>query len=174
MAVTRDIDPRLIERGMQVIDGKPASNGKVWRLVKARWFDQHESGGRHHIYVESIDEGGILVDGMRFVVNWPTGATAQTTKRGRDFDAANFPMSASRNEFSVVVPDGDTVRGLGMGQMTPNGYNPGIHTATLLTFQLKRANVTPPPVVTPPPNKPVSHIQVIVDDVMVFDNWSAQ
>lgn len=168
MPVIRDIDPRLLERGMQVIDAERVShNGQVWRLIKARWFDKDEAGGRHHIYVEAIDEDGMVTGGIPFEVIWPTGSKAYSTNERRGFDAANHPMSPSRNEFTVMMKDGDAVRGLGMGAMTQDGFNPGIHTATLLTFQLQRANGTPAPI-----GKPVSHIQVIVDGVLKFDNWS--
>ena len=47
------------------------------------------------------------------------------------------------------------------------------HVSTFLIVEDVAVSPTPPPI-SPPTNKPVSHIQILVDEVMVFDNWSKQ
>jgi hypothetical protein len=156
------LDPRLTQRGVE-IQKAFANPGQVyWRLVSGRWFDMQEAGGRHHIYVEAVDTNGMPLAGKVFRVTWPTGEARQTTNGRFGFDAGNFPMSPSRNEFAVAMDDGspsDVVLGIGTGADTPQGYNPGIHTSTILSFQRTiHTGSTPPtptlPVPTPPTTPP--------------------
>lgn len=142
VTVNREWDSRLDGRGVKVVD---APSGTAWRVVRGQWFDESQAGGRHHIYVEALDEAGNVLAGVPFTVSWPGGSATEHSKTGRGFDAGNFPMSKSLNEFSVRIDDAlpsDTVSGIGMGA---NG-NAGIHTSTLVTFQRTQAGtVTPPP-----------------------------
>lgn len=160
---SRDIDPRLKARGINI--GTPAilrPGEYMWRLVKARWWNEQEAGGRHHIYVEALDENGQPLDGVPFNVAWPNGFDDTKRTNGRSgFDAGNFPMSKSLNEFSVVMSGGgypsERVNGIGMGA----DGNSGIHTSTGLTFQRVTVPViTPgqPPLPTLPPAGPPAPI----------------
>lgn len=141
----RDWDERLTQRGVTIETPIVAPGQSFWRVVAARWYDESESQGRHHIYVEAMD-------GMPFRVEWPSGNSVGFTNGRAGFDAGNFPMSKSLNEFNVRMDEGrsETVRGIGMGA---NG-NSGIHTSTGVVYQLVTmpAAITPkpPPVVTPP------------------------
>lgn len=134
----RQIDQRLIDRGVTVETPPLAPGDKFWRVVKARWYDEQEAGGRHHIYIEAPD-------GTPFMVTWPSGTVRGIANGRGGFDAGNFPMSKSLNEFWLSINDGtpsENVKGIGMGA---NG-NPAIHTSTGVTFEL----ATMPQVGTPP------------------------
>lgn len=133
----RDIDPRLIERGVNILTPQLAPGDAYWRVVRARWYSEQEAGGRHHIFVETITPDGRPVAGVPFEVTWPSKPEGEVfyTKAGKGFDAGNYPMSASLREFSVRIADGvpsETVTGIGMGA----DGNPRIHTSTLITYQL--------------------------------------
>lgn len=81
---------------------------------------------------------------------------------------ANFPMWKSAaywppnvGPWRVHVGDVEVARGLGLPE--------GLHVSTFLIVEdVDEGSQTPPP-----SGKPVSHIQVIVDGQMVFDNWGA-
>lgn len=150
----REWDARLTQRGVTVSEFAPSPGQSYWALVGARWFDEQEAGGRRHIYVEALDESGKPLANVPFTVTWPGGTATERTKAGRGFEAGNFPMSPSRNEFAVALEDGDVVRGIGMGADTPSGFNPGIHTSTLLTYQRKVATGQVPQVKQPAPTQP--------------------
>lgn len=102
-------------------------------MVKARWRNEQEAGGRHHIYVEALDEDGQPLAGIPFRVMWPSGSADSATNGRSGFDAGNFPMSKSLHEFSVQMMPllSDRVEGIGMGA----DGNSGIHTSTGLTFR---------------------------------------
>jgi hypothetical protein len=147
-------DMRLTQRGASV--QTPAATGPMWRVIMGRWMPEDESGGRHHIYVDVLDEHGKRVPGVPLLVNWPGGsARIMTEAKPNEPYSGNFPMTASRNEFSIRVDDGtpsELVTGIGMGAMTPGGFNAGIHTSTILHFQrVAQAAPQPSPVLPTPP-----------------------
>jgi hypothetical protein len=148
----RQWDKRLAARGVTIETPTVKPGTVYWRVIAARWYSEAEAGGRHHIYVEAITPDGRPVVNEPFDVRWPGGGATESTKAGRGFEAGNFPMSPSLSEFSVAMGDGvpsETVRGIGMGA----DGNPGIHTSTLVTFQLTTMPVAQQP--APTPQEPV-------------------
>lgn len=157
----RDIDPRLTDRGVaiQAVDVRPGQT--YWRVVRGEWLDESQAGGRHHIYIDALDEQGQRVPGAEFVINWPNGsAIIRTEAKPGEPWAANYPMSPSRNEFSVLPGGelGDMVSGIGMGADTPGGFNAGIHTSTGLVFQRVRAPQVAQAPSDPPKPAPVAPV----------------
>ncbi len=145
-AFERQIDERATRRGVSIVESAEA----VWKVKSVRWYDEGEAdrvGPDHHILLDALDEQGNRVVGVKFRVIWPTGFTHVVTesKLGERW-SANFPMSASRNEFSVMVDDGgsEMVRGIGMGMDTPGGFNAGIHTSTEIVFQRSSGGMAKP------------------------------
>jgi hypothetical protein len=127
------IDPRATARGVKV-EQRP---GTEWRVKSVRWLDKQESQGRHHIYFDTLDEAGNRLANVPIVIDWPTNSyvTRSEEKKGEPWDA-NYPMSPSRNEYSVWVGDSpdhinsDIVSGIGMGADLGGGFNAGEHTST--------------------------------------------
>ena len=149
-------DERLTARGVRVETPLLAPGQQFWRVVKARWYSEAEAGGRRHIYVTAPA-------GTPFRVEWPSGSAPGAANGRGGFDAGNFPMSPSLNEFSVRIDDGrpsETVRGIGMGA----DGNPGIHTATEVVFEL----VTMPAVTKPPID---THLPSIGTGTQPDDRW---
>jgi murein DD-endopeptidase MepM/ murein hydrolase activator NlpD len=147
-AFSRDFDERARKRGVQIVDITPKKGEYAWRAVKVKWLDEAESQGRHHFYFDTLDEAGNRVAGVPILVSWPDGNTViiSEAKPGEPY-SANFPMSASRNEFSAIVTSGDLsemVRGVGMGAETGSGFNAGVHTSTFVVFQKVKQNGASP------------------------------
>jgi hypothetical protein len=129
-------DGRLDVLGVGWNAVQPAGGQQYWRLVEARWADENESGGRHHIYVTVLDENGNRIVGQPVVIWWGGGQDVRPTedKPASEY-AFNFQMYAAGNSYSARV-DGlpsDTVSGMGMG--TPDLRNWNIHTSFFLTFK---------------------------------------
>lgn len=153
-AYSRDIDGRALARGVTI---DRIEYGLAWRVKQLEWFDKEQAKGvgpDHHFLFDTIDEKGQRQVGVSIIVTWPTGAdkVKSEAKNGERF-SANFPMTPGQNSFSAVVVDGlpsERVKGVGMGQDTPSGYNPGIHTSTFVVFQRSYVGETKPK----PPEKP--------------------
>lgn len=150
----REWDARLTARGVTIETPPIAPGQQFWRVVKARWYDEQEAdalGPDHHIVADVLNYEGERVVGVSLNVKWPTDDHDIWTeaKPGEPY-GANYPMSPSRNEFSVRVTTGvpsETVKGIGMGAGTPSGFNAGIHTSTGVVFQ----RTTMPAIEAPPP-----------------------
>lgn len=147
-------DERLTQRGVTIETPTVAPGQQFWRIVKAQWWNEQESQGRHHIYVEALDESGEPLSGIPARVDWPNGLTGVHTNGRSGFDAGNFPMSKSLNEFSIDIGDGvpsEVLTGIGMGA----DGNSGVHTSTGVVFQLTTMPAaTTPPQPTPEPVYP--------------------
>lgn len=138
----REWDERLTARGVSVVPADVAPGQQFWRVVKACWYDEQESQGRHHIYVDAPA-------GRVFRVEWPNGSATSTANGKGGFDGGNYPMSKSLNEFSVRMDDSrpsEKVTGIGMGA---NG-NSGEHTSSEVRFEL----MTMPQAEQPAPSQP--------------------
>jgi CRP-like cAMP-binding protein len=129
-------DPRLDQLGVTINEAPVASGQQYWRLIDARWTDEAESGGKHHIYVEVLDENGNRIVGHPVTVTWAEGATSGVTEDKTPPDYAfNFQMYAAGYAYRVQV-DGlpsDQLSGAGLGSIEQRAY--GIHTSYYLTYQ---------------------------------------
>jgi CRP-like cAMP-binding protein len=129
-------DGRLDQLGVTVEEASVAPGQPYWRVVEARWADEVESGGKHHIYVEVLDENGSRVVGQPVTVWWGDGNHSGPTedKAPPDF-GWNFQMYAAGYAYSAKVEGlpSDVVKGAGMGSMEDRFK--GIHTSYYFVFQ---------------------------------------
>jgi hypothetical protein len=125
-------DSRLTQRGV-LLTHTTAVPG--WRVVRAEYRDVAQSQGRHHIYVDVLDENGVRVVGAPVYVLWRDGRHELTTeaKPGEE-SAANFPMYAAGSAYTLSLGvNSDAVSGMGLGDIaTPNQ---GDHVSYYLVFQ---------------------------------------
>jgi hypothetical protein len=108
-----------------------------WRLVKAVWQDQFESGNDHTIYIEVLDENGNRIVGQPVEVRWSDGSQIILTEDKPACDyPANFPMFATLGSYAVKVAGdlpSDMLVGMGMGSAEHRHVN--FHTNFFLSFQ---------------------------------------
>lgn len=163
----RNIDPRATERGVRVETPPIAPGQSYWFVREVKWYNEQEAdqlGPDHHIMVDAQIDGQRAA-GTQATVSWPTGKTGIPieAKLGEPY-GGNYPMSPSRNEFSVSmlsqIPS-EKVTGIGMGMETPGGFNAAIHTSTGVRFEKRVMAATqpppPPPVTEPTPMPTLVH-----------------
>jgi len=135
-APSRIWDPRLDRLGVRVEEAPVGPGQQYWRVIEAKWGDEQESGGKHHIYVEVLDENGDRIVGQPVTVFWGDGNVTLPTedKAPPDF-AFNYQMYAAGNAYDVKVEGlpSDVLRGAGMGDLDRPKY--GIHTTFYITYQ---------------------------------------
>ncbi len=125
-----DWDPRLDQRGAYLILAEQGA----WRLLRARWLDEQQSAGRHHIYIDTLDAEGKRVTGVQVRILWAGGeATVVTEAKPGEPYAANFPMFAVAPAYSAQPAGGDLVGGMGLGSIEQPAY--AIHTSYELIWQ---------------------------------------
>lgn len=122
----RTWDPRLTQRGAQLIPAEPRPGQGYWRLVEARWFDVNDAPfvGKHHIFVDTRDAAGNRRTGVRIQMTSldqkeDYGSVITEAKPGEPY-AANFAMYIVAPAYRVAPADGapaDAVTGLGLGSI---------------------------------------------------------
>ena len=130
------LDPRLDALGVTISDAPGGPGEQYWRVVEVRFADEVESGGKHHIYVDALDENGSRIVGQPVTVYWGDGnlTLPLEDKPAPDF-GYNFQMYAAGYAYSAKVEGlpTDVVQGMGMGDVA-NRFT-GIHTSYYVTFQ---------------------------------------
>ena len=150
----REIDPKLIARGVRFEYANPPEGIWYWKITNAQWLEHAAAtvGPDHHILGRLI-RNHEEAPGIRLEVMWPSGSTHITSKDDQANASYNydFPMGASLNEYSIRVVDGpsDKVSGIGMGK----DGNPREHTCTWLTWEWTMSRAIPerPPIIEPIP-----------------------
>ncbi len=136
VASSRAWDPRLDRLNVRVEDAAAGPGQPYWRLIEGRWADEKESGGRHHIFVDVLDENGNRLVGNPVTVWWGDGSYTGGVedKVAPDF-GFNYMMYAAGNAYNIKVEGlpSDTVYGAGMGDLDRPDW--GIHTSIYLTFK---------------------------------------
>lgn len=132
----RTLDLRLDALGVTIADAPVAPGEQYWRIIEVRFADEVESGGKHHIYADALDENGNRVVGQPITVYWGDGnlTLPLEDKPAPDF-GYNFQMYAAGYAYSVKVEGlpSDILQGAGMGDVQ-NRFT-GIHTSYYVTFQ---------------------------------------
>ena len=147
-------DPRLAQRGARLTTPEPSSTiGGYWRLTEAVWFNREESGGRHHIYIEVLDQEGLRLLDVPIAIGWPGNnrVTILTERKEGEPYAADYPMFSLAPAY-WARPDtnapADSVHGMGLGEIDdPDNAH---HTSYGLTWQwtAPSAPATPTPTAT--------------------------
>lgn len=137
-AVPREWDRRLdyFWPTVRTEDAQVGSGQWYWRLIRTVW--QEECGGRHHIYVEVLDEGGNRSFGQTVIIEYGSVPHPEPyphpDKLGEEY-AFNFPMNELLGAYNVYVggDPSDRIFGLGLGTRA-DPYRTH-HTCFDLTFQ---------------------------------------
>ncbi len=132
----RTLDPRLDVLGVTIADAQVNPGEQYWRAIEVRFADEQESGGKHHVFVDALDENGSRIVGQPVTVFYGDGSLTLPLedKPAPDF-GFNFQMYAAGYAYSAKVEGlpTDVVQGMGMGDVQ-NRFK-GIHTSYYVTFQ---------------------------------------
>ncbi|MCX6047391.1 MAG: hypothetical protein NT075_19975 [Chloroflexi bacterium] len=140
-------DPRLDKRGAIFIPAQVTPGQGYWRLMKAVWFDQDESAGRHHVFVDTLTISGTRQSDVPVLVSWTDGATSIVTQAKANevyaTDFAMFAIAPSYRARPAATAPADSVDGMGLGSIEDPTH--GIHTSYGLTWQWTIASAPPEP-----------------------------
>jgi hypothetical protein len=131
------LDGRLPLLGVHIEPVSVPQGQPYWRLVKARWTDERESGGKHSIYIEVLDADDNRALGQKVIVEWARGSATLVVKDVPPPElSVNFPMYNTLGSYSarVLGVPSDRIVGLGLGTFDAPNFT--IHTCFYLTFRL--------------------------------------
>lgn len=131
-------DPRLDKLGIQLIPALVNPGELYWRIVKAEFWDEKERQGKHHIFVNVLDEKGTRLYGQSVIIEWPDERLVLVTENKPDPEySANFPLDINHyppwgtlGAFTASVAGLPSDKVAGMGLPSRN-----IFVVYLLTFQ---------------------------------------
>ncbi len=128
-------DGRLDQLGINIVPANVQPGEQYWRVVEARFLNEKESGGKHHIYVDVLDENGTRVVGQPITVFWGDGSHTSNVEDKAPPDLGfNFQMYAAGYAYSVKVEGlpSEVVQGAGMGSIEDRFR--GIHTSYEIVY----------------------------------------
>ena len=130
-------DPRLDQRGAELIEAEVQPGQGYWRLVEAHWLNKEESANKHHILMDVLDEDGNRLVGVPIWVSWYSdGAMVYTQEKFAEPYAADFGMYHMPPTYGAGPDTGapaDRVHGMGLGEL----YDPYFahHTSYVLIWR---------------------------------------
>ncbi len=116
-----------------VQDGQPC-----WRLVRAEFWDEKERQGKHHIFINVLDERGVRIIGQKVIVEWPGEKLVLVTEdkpapeytANYPLDINHYPPWGTLGAFTASVDGLPSDKVTGMGLPPKNKF-----VVYLLTFQ---------------------------------------
>lgn len=143
----RNLDPRLTDLGVTITTPALAPGTEYWKAVEVLWQDEAQSGGRHHIYFDMLDQRGNRLVGAQALIGWTGGNVVITTENKPPYEySGNFAMYAAGCAFSMEgmgLPT-EKINCLGLGSIEQRDWT--IHTSFLIKWRkVVREGVPPPP-----------------------------
>lgn len=129
-------DDKLTQRGVRLFHANVTYGDTYWKLVRAEYRGPERMDGKHHIYVDLLDEQGRRVVNQALWAKWDGGgSTFYSEAKPGEEAAANFPMFAAGNAYRVSVAGlpSDEVAGMGLGSIEEPHM--AIHVSYFLVFQ---------------------------------------
>lgn len=135
-AVSRAWDPRLDQLGVRVEEANVSPGQEYWHLEEVIWWDEEESRGKHHAFVEVLDTNGDRVVGQSVKVKWGSGEYIGDTEDKAFPDYAfNYQMYAANRAYDITVEGlpSDKLVGAGLGDLASPFHR--VHVSYLLTYK---------------------------------------
>lgn len=116
----RNLDSRLGALGVGIAPANVAPGQPYWRVVEVIFHSEAESGGRHAIQIDVLDERGGRIVGQPVTISWG-GGSAQVVIENKPFPeyGANYPMYNAGCSYSVSIGGlpSESVTCLGLGDL---------------------------------------------------------
>jgi hypothetical protein len=78
--------------GVRVVSADVPEGATYWQAVRVHHLTPAENQGRHHIFLDALDEAGNRVAGAQARVSWPGGEQVVTVDKPVGEPGANFPL----------------------------------------------------------------------------------
>lgn len=122
--------------GVRIVPTTASPGSQLWRVTRVHHLTPQENGGRHHIFMDVLDENNQRIMGAKLRVTWQGGEQIVTVEKPLNEPGANFPMW--RGQVCAVEVMGlpsDRVENLHTGHPDEAPGNTLFHHSFLVMFQ---------------------------------------
>ncbi len=122
--------------GVRVVPAMVSPGSQLWRVTRVHHLTPQENGGRHHIFLDVLDENNQRIMGAQIRVTWQGGEQIVTVEKPLAEPGANFPMW--KGQVCAVETLGlpsDRVENLHTGHPDEAPGNTLFHHSFLVVFQ---------------------------------------
>lgn len=137
--------------GVSVERITPPPGTTYWRVRRVHHLTPQENGGRHHIYLDALDEAGQRLYNSRSKIAWEGGEFTVTIDKPTNEPGANYPMYKwQKCTVAMLGAPSDAVHGLSSShpdEPNPDGSSSGntlFHHSFLVEFQRAVAQAETP------------------------------
>ncbi len=78
--------------GVEIIPAAVEPGQVYWKVIRVHHLTPEENNGRHHIFLDAVDEEGNRLYGSLFTISWDGGSDTVTIEKEPPEPGANFPM----------------------------------------------------------------------------------
>ncbi len=78
--------------GVEIIPAAVEPGQVYWKVIRVHHLTPEENNGRHHIFIDAVDEEGRRLYGSLFTVAWDGGSDTVSIEKEPPEPGANFPM----------------------------------------------------------------------------------
>jgi hypothetical protein len=137
-----------------IVPADATEGATYWRAVRVHHLTPEENQGRHHIFLDALDEAGHRVSGAQARVTWPGGEQTLTVDKPLGEPGTNFPMWKWQIcAVEMLGLPSDRVENLHTGHPDepPGQGNTLFHHSFEVVFQRAVSSAVQPPPPPPPP-----------------------
>jgi hypothetical protein len=143
--------------GVTIVPADVPDGATYWRAVRVHHLTPDENQGRHHIFLDALDEAGNRVFGAQARVTWSGGEQTLTVDKPLGEPGTNFPMWKWQIcTVEMLGLPSDRVENLHTGHPDepPGQGNTLFHHSFEVVFQRAVSSAVQPPLPPPPPPPP--------------------
>ncbi len=78
--------------GVEIIPAAVEPGQEYWKVIVVHHLTPEENSGRHHIFLDAVDEAGNRLYGTLFTISWDGGSDTVVIEHQPPEPGANFPM----------------------------------------------------------------------------------
>ncbi len=141
--------------GVRVVPADAPEGASYWRAVRVHHLTPEENQGRHHIFLDALDEAGSRLFGAQARVTWPEGEQTITVEQPLGEPGANFPLWKWQvAALEMLGLPSERVENLHTGHPDepPGQGNTLFHHSFEVVFQRAVSGAAQPPPPPPPPS----------------------
>ncbi len=78
--------------GVRIVETSVSPGASYWKVIRVHHLTPEENQGRHHIFIDAVDEEGLRLYGAKALISWDGGSETIVIEKPANEPGANLPM----------------------------------------------------------------------------------